>query len=65
MFYYDLNNSALDFYLVLSKPFLNFELVPVVNVRFLYDVIHQVDYQIGQKDKYKPIQIVQDITEQI
>ena len=40
--YYDLNNSALDF-LVLSKSFLNFELVLVVKVQFLY-VIHQVDY---------------------
>ena len=42
--YYDLNNSALDFlYLVLSKSFLNSELVLVVKVQFLY-VIHQVDY---------------------
>ena len=44
-------------YLVLSKSFLNSELVLVVKVQFLY-VIHQVDYYIGQKDKYKPIQIV-------
>ena len=42
--YYDLNNSALDFlYLVLSKSFLNSELVLVVKIQFLY-VIHQVDY---------------------
>ena len=34
--YYDLNNSALDFsYRVLSKSFLNSELVLVVNVQFL------------------------------
>ena len=36
----------------------------VVKVQFLY-VIHQVDYKIGQKDKYKPIQIVQNIMKQI
>ena len=41
--YYDLNNIALDFYLVLSKKFLNSALVLVVKVQFLY-VIHQVDY---------------------
>ena len=35
----------------------------VVKVQFLYNVIHQVDYYIGQRDKYKPIQIVQDINE--
>ena len=39
--YYDLNNSALD---LISKSFLNSELVLVVKVQFLYDVIHQVDY---------------------
>ena len=41
--YYDLNNSALLSYLVLSKSILNPELVLVVKVQFLY-VIHQVDY---------------------
>ena len=30
--------------LVLSKLFLNSELVLVVKVQFLYNVIHQVDY---------------------
>ena len=41
----DLNNSTLDFfYLVLSKSFLNSEIVLVVVVQLLYDVIHQVDY---------------------
>ena len=43
--YCDLNNSTSDFfYLVLSKPFLNSEIVLVVIVQLLYDVIHQVDY---------------------
>ena len=32
----------------------------VVKVQLLYNVIHQVDYLIGQKDKYNPVQIVQD-----
>ena len=43
--YYDLNNSALIrlSYLVLSKSFLNSELVLVVKVQLLY-VIHHVDY---------------------
>ena len=41
--YCDLNNSILDFfYLVLSKSFLNSEIVLVVIIT--YDVIHQVDY---------------------
>ena len=43
--YYDLNNSALDFFdKVLSKSFLNSELVLVVILQLLYDVIYQVDY---------------------
>ena len=43
--YCDLNNSTLDFFhLVLSKPFLNSEIVLVVTVQLLYDVIHQVDH---------------------
>ena len=47
--YCDLNNSTLDFfYLVLSKSFLKSEIVLVVIVQLVYDVIHQVDYQIGQ-----------------
>ena len=41
--YCGLNNST--FYLILSKSFLNSE---IVLVQLLYDVIHQVDYQIGQ-----------------
>ena len=40
--YYDLNNSTLD--LVLSKLFLNSEIVPVVILQLLYDLIHHVDY---------------------
>ena len=39
--YYDLNNRLS--YLVLSKSFLNSELVLIVKVQFLYG-IHQVDY---------------------
>ena len=35
-----------------------------VKIQLLY-VIHQVDYKIGQKDKHKPIQIVQNIMEEI
>ena len=47
--YCDLNNSTLVFfYLVLSKSFSNSVIALVVIVRFLYDVIHQVDYSIGQ-----------------
>ena len=43
--YYDLNNSNLYFfYLLLSKSFLNSEIVLVVILQLLYDVIHQVDY---------------------
>ena len=43
--YCDLNNCTLDFfYLVLSKLFLNFEIVLVVILQVLYDVIHQVDH---------------------
>ena len=38
-----LNNSTLDFYLVLSKPFLNSEIVRVVVVQLPYDIIHLVD----------------------
>ena len=48
--YYDFNNKRVRLsYPVLSKSFLNSELVLVVKVQFLY-VIHQVDYYIGQKD---------------
>ena len=43
-----LNDSTLDFYLVLSKPFLNSEMVLVVIVHLLYDIIHKVNYLIGQ-----------------
>ena len=32
------------FYLVLSRSFLNSEIVLVVILQLLYDVIHQVDY---------------------
>ena len=42
--YCDFNNNTLDFHLVLSKSFLNSEIVLVVIVQLLYDVIHQVDY---------------------
>ena len=42
--YYNLSNSAFRFSnLVLSRSFLNSELVLVVKLHFLY-VIHQVDY---------------------
>ena len=61
--YYDFNNSA--FLSSFIEMVSNSELVMVVKVQFLYNVIHQIDYLIGQKDKYKPIQIVQDIMEQI
>ena len=43
--YCDLNNSTLNFYLLLSKSFLNSEIVLVVIIQLLYDVIHQVDYK--------------------
>ena len=43
--YCDLNNSTLDFFhLVLSKLFLNSEVVLVVIVQLLSDVVHQADY---------------------
>ena len=43
--YCDLNNCTSDFfYLVLSKPFLNSEIMLVVIVQLLYDVIHKVDH---------------------
>ena len=45
--YCDLHNSTLDFFylpVVLSKPFLNSEIVLVVIVQLLSDVIHQVNY---------------------
>ena len=32
----------------------------VVKVQFLYNVIHQVDHQIGQKEKYKPSKSCKD-----
>ena len=42
--YCHMNNNTLDFYLVLSKSFLNFEIVLVVIVKLLYYAVHQVDY---------------------
>ena len=64
--YCDLNNSTLDFRLVLSKSFLNFEIVLVVIVQLLCDVIHQVDLfiKLDKTDKYKPTLIVKDTMEQ-
>ena len=51
--YCDLNNSTLDFFnLILLKSFLNSEIVLVVMVQLLCNVIHQVDYQIGQNRQF-------------
>ena len=51
--------------MLFQQVFLNSEIVLVVIVQLLYDVIHQVDYEIGQHtDKYKIILIVKGIMEQ-
>ena len=48
--YYDLNNSALDFsYLVLSKSFLNSELVLVVKVQFLFMLYIKLIIKLDKK----------------
>ena len=36
--------SSVFFYLLLSKPFLNSEIVLIVIMQILYDIIHQVHY---------------------
>ena len=60
-----LNNSTSDILsIVLSKWCLNSEIVLVVIVQLLYNIIQQLDCQIGQKGEYKPILIVKDIMEQ-